>query len=126
MKFSFNYYYIRIQRPFILCTLGPYYILNSIRFVNSSFWLNFSKQVIKFFFIKSLRFSFSGKGYRMYLDLNSLTFTFGHSHHFYIYFFNSPLHLTAKTKGFLMGLNYYNLKTLSASLFNTKPLNIFT
>lgn len=121
-----NFCYIKSRQSFVLCTLGPYYILRSIKRLITPFSVNFSKFFIKLFFVKSLRFSFSGKGYRVYLDLNSLSFTFGHSHLFYVYFFSSPVKLTAKTKGFLMGLNYFNLKTLNNKLFSAKPLNIFT
>jgi hypothetical protein len=121
-----NYYYIRSPRPFILYVLGTYYILKPANNTLRLSTLKFSLEFIRLFLVKSIRFTFSGKGYRMYTDTNALSFTFGHSHLFYVYFFSSPLHLTAKTRGFLTGLNVFNLQSLSILLLNTKPLNIFT
>lgn len=80
----------------------------------------------KFYLVKSLKFSFSGKGYRVYADVNAFSFTFGHSHLFYIYFFRTAFKLHAKTKGFLLGLNSFFLNQLKVRFFESKPLNIFT
>jgi len=72
------------------------------------------------------KFSFSGKGYRMYISNNTVAFTLGHSHLYYIYNRSAAVSLTSKTKGYLLGIGNYLLSTRMVDLFNTKPLNIFT
>ena len=73
--------------------------------------------------------SFAGKGYRLNISpsrRNTLTFSFGHSHLYYIYFLESAPRKESKTKIIFFGLNTFLLKNSTLNLFRSKPLNIFT
>jgi hypothetical protein len=80
-----------------------------------------------FFTLSFLRFSFSGKGYRVLLSKNFvLTFSFGFSHLYYFYSNMVKVILSTKTKGYLLGLNSFLLVNNLNSLVGIKPINIFT
>ena len=121
-----DFYYFKGRFPLTLTILPPYFVYLTHRSVVSPHSATRVYSFVKLYLLKTIRFSFSGKGYRIYFDRRAFTFTFGHSHLFYVYFFNADFTLTAKTRGFISGLNAFNLKTLRTSLFLTKPLNIFT
>lgn len=87
----------------------------------------FGSAISAFFVLAFLRFSFSGKGYRVSLSPKlTLTFSFGFSHLFYFYADRVRIILSAKTKGYLLGLNSFILVNNLNSLVGIKPINIFT
>lgn len=105
--------------------LGSYYIVLPNQKMSFEPWA-YASLIIRLYLLKTLRFSFSGKGYRVYRDSNAFTFSFGHSHLFYIYFFNATFVLLSKTRGFILGLDSFALSCLAYRFFSSKPLNIFT
>jgi len=80
-----------------------------------------------FFFLKSVKFSFSGKGHKLkYNKSNTVTFNFGHSHIFYVYNPTTKPLLLTKTKGFFLGLNSFLVKDSALRLQQAKPINTFS
>jgi len=76
-------------------------------------------------FFRKLRFK--GKGYYIYKNSrNTIALQFGYSHKFYLYSFFTAVKFITKTIILMFGVNYRDLLNKSYSLFNIKPINIFT
>ena len=102
------------------------------------FWhnhpLNLSKELklvnhytLSGIFLKYLALSFTGKGHRLvFNDRKVTTFNFGHSHLYYVYFFELKMLQVTKLKFLFLGLNAFILKNITVKLYHTKPINIFT
>lgn len=79
------------------------------------------------FVLQALKFSFSGKGYKLIFNKNlTVTFNFGHSHLYYLYNRKVIPQLVSKTRGYFVGLNSFLLKQTTLSLKYSKPINLFT
>ena len=79
-----------------------------------------------FFFLKRIRFSFSGKGHKMFINKrNTVVFHFGHSHLLYVYN-NFKITLVTKTRGNFFGLNSFLLRKSALNLQMFNPINIYT
>lgn len=86
-----------------------------------------SSNLTGLFFLKSLKFVFSGKGHKLTFNKKfTITFNFGHSHIYYLYNYNAKPLLTLKTKGFFLGINSFFLKNSARNLKNSKSINTFT
>lgn len=104
------------------------YSVNFLKITSLISGSDFLGSTISAFFVLSfLRFSFSGKGYRVLLSTKlALTFSFGFSHLYYFYADNIKIVMSAKTKGYLLGLNSFILVNSLNRLVGIKPINIFT
>nr|YP_011027873.1 ribosomal protein L6 [Euplotes cristatus]UPM52083.1 ribosomal protein L6 [Euplotes cristatus] len=90
--------------------------------------LNFYHRTLQlFFFTQVLTLSFTGKGYKLVKNrLNTLTFSFGHSHIYYVYNPQLLFLFRTKTRGYFVGLTRFILMRGFSKLFGAKPINIFT
>lgn len=80
-----------------------------------------------YFCLQVLTLSFTGKGYKLVKNrLDTLTFSFGHSHIYYIYSPSLLFRFRTKTRGYFLGLTRFALRQSFIALFAAKPLNIFT
>lgn len=80
-----------------------------------------------YFCLQVLTLSFTGKGYKLVKNqLDTLTFSFGHSHIYYIYSPSLLFRFRTKTRGYFLGLTRFTLRRSFIALFTAKPLNIFT
>lgn len=94
-------------------------------FLNKNFKYNCF--IYFFCFLNLLKFSFSGKGYKITSNQkNTVTFHFGHSHLWYIYNYTNKVIFTTKTRGFLLGLNAFLIKQNLLNLYYTRPINIYS
>lgn len=121
---------------FLLPSIENYSFLNLNYFISLNFKFNFNclnqtfielTSLSYFFFLKSLKFSFRGKGHKLLMNKRyTLTFNFGHSHLFYVYNFTSKIFMLTKTRGFFLGLNGFMLNEPTANFNLTNPMNIYT
>lgn len=90
--------------------------------------LRFYHRTLQLFFLTQvLTLSFTGKGYKLVKNsLNTLTFSFGHSHIYYIYNPQLVFSFRTKTRGYFLGLTRFMLVRGFSGLFGAKPINIFT
>lgn len=71
-----------------------------------------------FFLTQVLTLSFTGKGYKLVKNrLNTLTFSFGHSHMYYIYNPQLVFLFRTKTRGYFLGLTRFMLMRSFSNLF---------
>nr|YP_010117054.1 50S ribosomal protein L6 [Euplotes vanleeuwenhoeki]QPM99268.1 50S ribosomal protein L6 [Euplotes vanleeuwenhoeki] len=119
-----------------------YFILNKIFFTrnffnNLSLSINFSlhshlslvkiTMLLMFMRVTTLKIIFNGKGYRSYISFrNTIAFSFGYSHLFYLYTLNTQIHQLTKTKLLFFGLNFFLVHKTAINFYQIKPLNIFT
>ena len=80
-----------------------------------------------FFSLRTVTFSFTGKGHKLVSNINTtLAFSFGHSHIYYLYNPEVMLKFRTKTRGFFLGLTLFTVREALFQLFAAKPINIFT
>lgn len=126
---------------FLIIPLNIYYNLKLLLINNNIYLYNLEKQLLKntlyqisyywflFSYIFFIRITFAGKGYRLNIApnyKNTITFSFGHSHLYYIYLLQLKPKKETKTKIIFFGLNQFLIKNELFSLYNAKPINIFT
>ena len=93
----------------------------------SIFWNYFKLIFFSFSKIFFRKLRFKGKGYYIYKNSrNTIALQFGYSHKFYLYSFFTAVKFITKTIILMFGVNYRDLLNKSYSLFNIKPINIFT
>jgi hypothetical protein len=127
--FSAAYFiYLPLANFTTLLLLLTKYRVNFVKITSLISGTDFISSTLSSFFVLAfLRFSFSGKGYRVLLSKNFvLTFSFGFSHLYYFYSNMIKVILSTKTKGYLLGLNSFLLVNNLNSLVAIKPINIFT
>lgn len=79
------------------------------------------------FTLQTLSFSFTGKGYRLVQNArNTLAFSFGFSHIYYLYNPETLLYFRTKTRGYFLGLTNFILNKSITQLYIAKPINIYT
>lgn len=135
---QFNNFFVYFYFMILLSTLTPnklkiwfVTIYHNNYLIISAYWLhNMIFSNIWFFLIslKTLKVKFFGKGYRIFLSKyrNSITFNFGFSHYYLIYFFNIIPIILAKTKLFFFGINYFIAKFQLNKFLSLRKINIFT
>lgn len=80
-----------------------------------------------YFTLQVLTLSFTGKGHKLVKNqLDTLTFSFGHSHIYYVYSPSLVFRFRTKTRGYFLGLTRFTLRRSFLMLYSAKPLNIFT
>lgn len=73
------------------------------------------------------KIKFKGKGYYIYKNYrNTITPQFGYSHRLYLYSFYTHVKFLNKTTLICFGLNINSVENISSTLFNWRPVNIFT
>ena len=88
---------------------------------------SFYRTLQRYFLIQSLPLSFTGKGYKLVKNkLTTLTFSFGHSHRYFIYSPQLCFVFRTKTRGYFLGLTRFILARSFSALLSAKPINIFT
>jgi len=98
-----------------------FFKINNFIFYTLSVWFYF------FFIVKSFKVKFFGKGYRTYLlKRNTLTFNFGYSHLYFLYYFQTIPILLSKFKLVFFGLNYFILRNDVFQFVYTRYYNLFT
>ena len=99
--------------------LYPYTYTPFIKFISSALLL-FNRP----FFLK---IKFKGKGYYMYkTDRNTIAPQFGYAHRVYVYAHSTSVKFLSKTKVIIFGLSSFDISSVSHSLKQVKPINIFT
>ena len=74
-----------------------------------------------------LKIKFKGKGYYLYKNArNTIAPQFGYAHRVYIYSFANSVKFLSKTKVFLFGLSKKDILKTGYTLFQTRPINVFT
>lgn len=127
-------YFIKIPLPFNKSLLTFNANTNTLYFY-STYTNNFTKLYYTLFdsfyklfwkpFVYKLKFK--GKGYYIYKNYrNTITPQFGYSHRLYLYAFFLHVKFLSKTTLIVFGLNNYDVNTVSRSIYNWRPLNIFT
>jgi hypothetical protein len=131
------------SQMFVLYNFSPYYFFQiscskswehiHLMFVNSIILVyNYISLYLKtiwshFFRLLLFKMQFTGKGYKMVVASRyTITISFGHSHRNYFYFWFVRPYKIAKTRFIFFGLNYFLLKQTIQTVYNSKPLNIFT
>ncbi len=80
---------------------------------------------IMFFFFRKIKFR--GKGYYMYRNKrNTIVFRFGKSHRTYRYGFHTFLKVLSKTAIFFSSRVVYDLNFFLLTVFQVRPINLFT
>ena len=73
------------------------------------------------------KLNFRGKGYYLYKNFrNVVTPQFGYSHRIYFYHYSTSSDFLSKTKILFFSLSRISLLSISKSLKNIKPINVFT
>lgn len=133
-----GFYTLYGTSPNYVLSVPTFTFMNSLRIrrTNSIFFcLPLSTSAIYFrtlalqsyFTLQVLTLSFTGKGHKLVKNrLDTLTFSFGHSHLYYVYSPSLTFRFRTKTRGFFLGLTRFTLRQSFISLFTAKPLNIFT
>ena len=113
------YYDFNTKQFFIsVCTLNNYAHLY-LKIIKN-FYLNLVKPTF-------IKLKFKGKGYYIYKNYrNTITPQFGYSHRLYLYSFYTNVKFLNKTTLVCFGLNLNNIKLVSNTLYNWRPVNIFT
>lgn len=91
------------------------------------FWSFFKKVFFQFSLVFFKKLKFKGKGYYIYKNSrNTIALQFGYSHRCYLYTFFTNVKFISKTSILMFGINKANIEKASKSLFNIRPINIFT
>lgn len=121
------------QTYYILFPLTGFYFSADLRVMityacyNHLLNIIYKSNLTGLFFLRTLKFSFSGKGHKLIFNNRfTVTFNFGHSHIYYLYNYQTTLKLTLKIRGYFIGLNSFLLKQSINSLRCSKPINPFT
>lgn len=86
-----------------------------------------SAKLQELFTLITVSLSFTGKGYRLVKNLkNTLAFSFGYSHAYYLYNPISEFRFRTKTRGFFLGLTKFAVFHSLKQLYLAKPINIYT
>lgn len=88
---------------------------------------SFTELFLKFDRPFFLKIKFKGKGYYLYKNSrNTIAPQFGYAHRVYIYSFANSVKFLSKTKVFLFGLSKKDILKTGYTLFQTRPINVFT